>query len=81
MNLTTKSLGFNMEEYRIKYRHDHAVNTSYHYYLADSAEQALSFQDYMAEKEHWDIETLLIEKYDRFAQKWKIVKEFPLQEA
>jgi hypothetical protein len=63
-----------MEEFRIKYVHDHAVTTSYHYYLADSAEQALSFQDFMAEKKHWDIETISIERYDRFADKWKEIE-------
>ena len=62
-----------MEEFRLKYRHDHAVTTSYHYYLAEDADQALSFQDYMAEKKHWEIETISVERYDKYARKWEQV--------
>jgi hypothetical protein len=62
-----------LEEYRIRYRHDHAVKTSFHYYMAESAEEAKSFHDYMADKKHLDLQTLSIEYFDRYAEKWKSV--------
>lgn len=63
-----------VEEYRICYRHDHAIKTSFHYYMAENAEQALSFHNYMTEKKHLNLETISVEKYNRYAKKWEIVK-------
>jgi len=63
-----------LDEYRIRYRHDHAIKTSFHYYMAESAEQALSFHDYMNEKKHLNLETISIEKYNRFSNKWETIK-------
>lgn len=65
-----------LEEYRIQYRHDHAIKTSYHYYMAEGADEALSFHDYMTEKKHLDIETISIECYNRYSNKWELIKKY-----
>jgi len=62
-----------IEEYRIKYRHDHAVKTSYHYYMAENAEQALSFHDYMTTKNHLNLDTISVDVYNRYSKKWETV--------
>lgn len=70
-----------IEEYRIRYRHNHAVKTSYHYYMAENAEQALSFHDYMTDKKHLNLETISVEVYNRYADRWeKVIPEFNIDE-
>lgn len=58
-------------EYRILYIAKGSINSSYHYYLAYNAEQALSFQENMAKTKGWDIETISIEKKNPYSMKWE----------
>tara|TARA_B100002019_G_C20957315_1_gene444536 strand:- start:45 stop:266 length:222 start_codon:yes stop_codon:yes gene_type:complete len=62
-------------EYRILYKVDGSVNSSYHYYLAYSAEQALSFQEEMADHKGWSIETLSIEEKNPYSMEWEDCSE------
>ena len=62
-------------EYRILYRTDGSVNSSYHYYLAYNAEQALSFQQNMADAKGWNIETISIEQKNPYSMKWEDCSE------
>ena len=57
-------------EYRIKYQHSHDRLTNYHYYLAETAEQALEFQEQAIEHHDWNITLLTIEKKCPWANKW-----------
>ena len=61
-----------MEEYRIKYNIGkyHAEVDNYHYYMADSPIQALAFHDKMIEKKKIDMQTLSIERYCKYSNKW-----------
>tara|TARA_B100001175_G_C19096352_1_gene442976 strand:+ start:133 stop:348 length:216 start_codon:yes stop_codon:yes gene_type:complete len=62
-------------EYRILYKPLGSVNASYHYYLAYSAEQALSFQENMVESKGWKIETLSVEQKNPYSMKWEDCSE------
>jgi len=63
-------------EYRIEYRHrnsegtDSLGSTSYHYYNAVSAPEALSYHQFMAEKKSWDMDVLKVERNCPYAGKW-----------
>jgi hypothetical protein len=59
-----------MEEYRIKYNSSNSAMDSYHYYMADSAIQALEFQKIMCKQKELDIEILSIERKCRYMKKW-----------
>ena len=58
-------------EYRILYKQSDSVNTSYHYYSAVNAEQALEFQNQMTANKGWDIELLAIEEKNPYSLKWE----------
>ena len=58
-------------EYRILYRHEGSINTSYHYYSALNARQALEFQEYMAKSKGWNIETIAVEEKNPYSLKWE----------
>lgn len=57
-------------EYRITYRKENYVGLNKHYYMAESAEQALGFQLEMIEHRHWNIEILKIEKMCPWSNRW-----------
>ena len=58
------------EEFRILYKRGGAVGTDYHYYMAESAKQALQFQLDAISQKGWNIQLLTIERFDRYANKW-----------
>ena len=57
-------------EYRISYRTKNCVELNSHYYMAESAEQALEFQFQMIENRGWNIEIVKIEKFNPWSEKW-----------
>ena len=57
-------------EYRITYRKQNCVQLNKHYYMAESAEQALEFQLEMIAHRHWNIEILKIEKFNPWSERW-----------
>ena len=58
-------------EYRILYKIKGSVNSSYHYYSALNAGQALEFQIQMAENKGWELELLAIEEKNPYSHKWE----------
>ena len=60
-------------EYRIKYNAGqyHSMQNNYHYYNAESAEDALDFHLAMLEKHELQVQTLSIEKYNPYSDKWE----------
>jgi hypothetical protein len=61
-----------MNEYRIKYNagKHHSASDSYHYYMADSAVQALQFHELTRLAKKLKFQTISVEKYCRYSQKW-----------
>lgn len=57
-------------EYRIRYQHADDVLTNYHYYQAETAEQALEFQMEMVDHHGWDIKILQIEHQCPWSGEW-----------
>ena len=57
-------------EYRITYRRKNCVQLNKHYYMAESAEQALEFQLEMIEHRRWNIEIIKIEKFNPWSERW-----------
>ena len=57
-------------EYRITYRKQNCVQPNKHYYMAESAEQALEFQLEMMEHRGWNLEILKIEKLNPWSDRW-----------
>lgn len=60
-------------EYRIKYNigASHAEMDNYHYYNAFSAEEALNFHLQMVEKHNLKMQTISVEKYNPYADRWE----------
>lgn len=60
-------------DYRIKYNAgaEHAELDNYHYYTASSADQAMSFHNNMLNKNNIIVQTISIEKYNRYADRWE----------
>ena len=60
-------------EFRIKYNIGayHSEMDNYHYYNAFSAEEALDFHLKMIEKNHLEMQTISIEKYNPYADRWE----------
>jgi hypothetical protein len=60
-------------EYRIKYNvgKDVAAINNYHYYMAESAQQALSFHDFSLKHKHVCAQNLSIERYNPYSDKWE----------
>ena len=60
-------------EFRIKYNAEaaHSALDSYHYYSAESAEDALSFHTSMMKKRKFKSQTLSIEKKNPYSDKWE----------
>ena len=57
-------------EYRIIYRKRNCLELNKHYYMAESAEQALEFQLEMMEHRGWDLEIMRIEKFNPWSERW-----------
>ena len=57
-------------EYRITYRKENCVGLNKHYYMAESAKQALDFQLEMIEHRNWSLELLKIEKFCPWSNRW-----------
>lgn len=60
-------------EYRIKYNAEptrSAIN-NYHYYNAFTASQALDFHDSMLRKNNLVLQTLSVEKFNPYSNKWE----------
>jgi len=60
-------------EYRIKYNAEptHSAIDNYHYYNAFNASQALDFHDSMLEKNNLTLQTLSIERFNPYSNKWE----------
>ena len=60
-------------DFRIQYNAgaDCAQVNNYHYYSAETAEQALSYHYKMIEKRQLVMQTLSIERYNHYAKKWE----------
>jgi len=59
-----------MQEYRIKYKLINSVLFNYHYYMATDPVQALMFHNIVSRRKNSNIETISIESYCRYANKW-----------
>ena len=63
-------------EYRIEYRHrdsegaDSLGSISYHYYSAESADEAFNYHKFMVEKKSWDVDILKVERSCPYSNKW-----------
>lgn len=76
MNLNMKkekNKQVNLFDYRIKYNAgaEHVELDNYHYYTASSANQAMSFHNEMLNKNNITVQTISIEKYNRYADRWE----------
>lgn len=60
----------NQWEFRINYTHKRDVLSNYHYYVCETAKEALKFQMEMIERKKWNIKINTVERFDRFADKW-----------
>ena len=60
-------------EYRIKYNAEsiRSALNNYHYYNALSADQALSFHSSMLSRNKLSMQTLSIEKFNPYSNKWE----------
>jgi hypothetical protein len=60
-------------EFRIKYNAgaDHSAIDSYHYYSAESPEDALVFHTSMMKRRNFKSQTLSIEKKNPYANRWE----------
>ena len=58
-------------EYRIKYQHASDVVTNYHYYMCESASQALEFQNEMIEHHNWNLKLLSVERKNPWSNIWE----------
>ena len=59
-----------VHEYRIKYLPKNSTIPNYHYYMCETAEQALQFQIEMAKHKRWEFEILKIEKFFKYSDMW-----------
>ena len=68
-----KNKQVNLFDYRIKYNAgaEHVELDNYHYYTASSANQAMSFHNEMLNKNNITVQTISIEKYNRYADRWE----------
>lgn len=57
-------------EYRIIYRKQNCVQANNHYYMAESAEQALDFQLEVMEHRGWELEIIKIEQFNPWSERW-----------
>ena len=60
-------------QYRIKYNAESSESAmnNYHYFLACSAKEALSFHMDMVKKKRLEMQTLSVEKYNPYSCKWE----------
>ena len=60
-------------EYRIRFNagEGHSATDSYHYYQAETAEQALNFHESMMLKKKLKSQTVSVEMKDPYASKWE----------
>ena len=60
-------------DFRVKYNAgaDHSAVDSYHYYSAESAEDALAFHTSMMEKHKFKSQTISVEKKNPYSNKWE----------
>lgn len=57
-------------EYRITYKKENCLQLNKHYYMAESAEQALEFQLQMIENRGWNLEIIKLEKLCPWSNRW-----------
>lgn len=62
-------------QFRIKYNAgaDHSVQDSYHYYVAENADQALEYHESMMKKRGYQSQFVSIEKKNPYANRWEKV--------
>jgi hypothetical protein len=73
MNSKKKYSDPQLFEYRVKYNAGagHSALDSFHYYTAESAEQALSYHNAMMKKNNFRSQTISIEKKNPYANRWE----------
>lgn len=61
-----------MLEFRIRYNAEksHSEVDNYHYYMADSAIQALDFHNKMIKRKRIQMQTISVERYCKYSEKW-----------
>ena len=71
--MTKKQNEKNLFEYRIRYNAgtDHCFLDSYHYYMAETANQAFSFHQNMMKSKNLHCQNISIEKYNKYSEKWE----------
>tara|TARA_B100001027_G_scaffold66358_1_gene45118 strand:- start:2776 stop:3045 length:270 start_codon:yes stop_codon:yes gene_type:complete len=57
-------------EFRLEYLSGNSVGHNYHYYLAQNAEKALSYQLEMMDHKHWNIQIIKLERKCPYGNKW-----------
>lgn len=60
-------------EFRVKYNAgaDHSAVDSYHYYSAESAEDALVYHNSMMKKHKFQSQTISVEKKNPYSNEWE----------
>ena len=60
-------------EYRIKYNAgvEHCAMDNYHYYMAETGDQALSFHLTMIEMKHLTVQNVSVEKFNPWSEQWE----------
>jgi hypothetical protein len=81
--MKNKEKKITLYEFRIKYNAgaDQAQLNNYHYYNAETAKKALSYHYKMINKRGLIMQTLSVERYNRYAKKWEDCSELINQEA
>lgn len=61
-------------EFRIKYNAslEHVALDNYHYYMAHDAQEAMAFHNSMLKSRNIKVQTLSIEKFNPYSEKWEL---------
>jgi hypothetical protein len=60
-------------EYRIKYNagSEHSVMDSFHYYMSEGADDALTSHESMLTKKNLNVQNISIEKFNPYSKQWE----------
>lgn len=72
--MKTKISNEKLFDFRIKYNAEstHSAMDNYHYYNAYNAKQALLFHEEMVKKKKLKMQTISVEKFNPYSQKWEL---------
>jgi hypothetical protein len=75
--MTDKSKQARLYEYRIKYNAGigHAAFDNYHYYMAETAEQAFEYHLEALRRHHTQCQSLCVEQRNPWANRWEDMSE------